>query len=373
MRKRVLFVFGTRPEAIKFVPLIYEFRKNVQMFESLICVTGQHRQMLDQILSLFDINPDFDLHLMKPDQDLTTLTSDSLTRLQPVIRSVSPDLIFVQGDTTTAFTGTLAAYYQGVKVAHLEAGLRSFNKHSPYPEEINRKIVGTIADYHFSPTKLAKQNLKREGIKENVFVVGNTVVDSVRLARRVIRNNPAINIDKSLGRVDFGRKIVLVTTHRRESFGKPLFKVCAAIRELAKLYSNIEFVFPVHLNPNVRNSVYEVLEDIGNVHLLNPLDYISFIYLMDRCHLILTDSGGIQEEASSLGKPVLVLREVTERLEGIDAGGAILVGTSKDKIIYEFRAIMDDKEHYDSMVLHRNPYGDGKASERIVKILSRNL
>jgi len=352
--------------------LIKEFQKNNSL-RTTICVTGQHRQMLDQILEFFNISPDYDLDLMKPDQNLNTLTSDLLLNLKPVILKEAPDLIFVQGDTTTAFAGSLSAFYQRIKVAHLEAGLRSFDKYAPFPEEINRKIVGILADFHFTPTELGRQNLKREGITKHVYVVGNTVVDALNLGFKMIDEEMEQKISKTLHFVDFKKEVVLITSHRRENFGDPVLRICRAIKDLASIYKNIQFVFPVHLNPKIRKDVFSFLSGSNNIYLIDPLAYPAFIFLMKKSLIILTDSGGIQEEAASVGKPVLVMRDVTERNEGIEAGGAILVGTSAEKIVAEFKKLLNDTILFNSMILKENPYGDGKASGRIVQILLNNL
>jgi len=365
---KILFVFGTRPEAIKMAPLILEFKKNPEAFEIKVCVTAQHRQMLDQVLNFFGIIPDFDCNLMKPNQTLFDITSYGLKSLEEVLNKYTPDLLFVQGDTTTAFIGALAGYYKKIMVAHLEAGLRSNNKYSPFPEEINRILTGHIADFHFAPTNVAVQNLKNEGIVSNVWNVGNTVIDALFLGLELIKKNQ-LKFDEVFPQIDFSKKIILITGHRRESFGEPFENMCQAIKEIAITYKDIELVYPVHLNPNVQKPVQEILKDHKNIHLLEPLDYPKLIWLMEKAYLVLTDSGGIQEEAPSLGKPVLVMREVTERVEGIEAGTAKLVGSNKTVIIQETKNLIEDNILYRKMANSVNPYGDGKTSKKIVDIL----
>lgn len=371
--QKLLFIFGTRPEAIKMAPLIKECEKYPDRFDVKIAVTGQHREMLDQVLEFFKIVPDYDLNLMKPNQTLFDVTADALRGMEKIIDEVKPDLIIVQGDTTTVFTGALAGFYKKVPVAHLEAGLRSGDKYSPFPEEINRILTGHMADYHWCPTEKARQNLLAEGIKEEkIHVVQNTVIDALFLALDLLKDDEG---DKKYMKffkgVDFHKKVILVTAHRRESFGEPFENICNAVKELAEKYENVEFVYPVHLNPNVREVVYRILDGIPNVHLIEPLDYPYMVWLMNKSYIVLTDSGGIQEEAPSLGKPVIVLRDVTERQEGVDAGTAKLVGTDKHLIIYETSRLLDNQEEYTKMSKAVNPYGDGKASERIVELLSK--
>jgi len=360
---KVLFLFGTRPEAIKRAPLIKEF-KSEENFKIKVCVTAQHRQMLDQVLNFFNIKPDYDLNLMKPNQSLFDITSNTLKGLEDVLEKEKPDLIFVQGDTTTAFVGALAGFYKKIKVAHIEAGLRSHNKYSPFPEEINRVLVGHLADYHFAPTKRAKENLFKENIKENVFVVGNTVIDALFLGLDIIKKEGEEKYYKYFDFIDFSKKIILVTGHRRESFGKPFENICYALKEIANSFSNVEIVYPVHLNPNVRKPVNKILKNQERIHLIEPLEYPYLIWLMSRSYLVLTDSGGIQEEAPSLGKPVLVMREVTERIEGIEAGTAKLVGTNKEKIEKEVKKLLENKGDYDKMSKAVNPYGEGDSSKK---------
>lgn len=365
---RFLFIFGTRPEAIKLAPLIVKLKDigNIQ-----VCVTGQHREMLDQVLQFFSIVPDYDLNIMMENQSLFTVTSKSLRLLEKVIKESQPNLIIVQGDTTTAFVGALAGFYNKIKVAHIEAGLRSFHKFSPFPEETNRVLVSHIADYHFAPTDKAKENLLRESIsEENIFVVGNTVIDALFMGLDIVNRNEKRFYDY-FRFLDFSKRIILVTGHRRESFGKPFENICHALKEIAR--ENVETIYPVHLNPNVRGHVYPRLSGIKNIHLVEPLEYPYLIWLMSKSYLILTDSGGIQEEAPSLGKPVLVMRDVTERTEGIDAGTALLVGTDKEKIVKSVKMLLSNKGEYNNMAKHRNPYGDGKSSMRIRTTIKKLL
>jgi UDP-N-acetylglucosamine 2-epimerase (non-hydrolysing) len=366
---RILFVFGTRPEAIKMAPLITEFKKYPDIFKSIVCLTGQHREMLDQVNSFFDIRGDYDLNLMKHNQTLFDITADGLKGLETILEESKPDIVFVQGDTTTAFIGALAAFYKKIKVAHLEAGLRSFDKYSPYPEEINRKIVSPIADFHFAPTEKAGANLNDEGIHENVFNVGNSVIDALFLGLNIIKNHGETKYYQYFKEIDFNKRIVLITGHRRESFGEPFENICNAIKIVANKYADAQFIYPVHLNPNVRTVVGRILSDISNVLLIDPLDYPSLIWIMKKCCLVLTDSGGIQEEAPSLGKPVLVMREVTERMEGVIAGTAKLVGTDKMKIVESISDLFDNEAHYNQMSNAINPYGDGQTCKRVVKII----
>ena len=366
---KILFIFGTRPEAIKMAPLIKEFQKEND-FDTKVCITAQHREMLDQVLEFFYIFPDYDLNIMKPNQSLFDITADTLKGLERILDEFLPDLIFVQGDTTTAFIGALAGFYKKTKIAHIEAGLRSHNKYSPFPEEMNRVLAGDLADYHFVPTQRAKENLFNENIKENVYVVGNTVIDALFLGLDIIKKQGEEQYYKYFNFIDFSKKIILVTGHRRESFGKPFENICYALKEIAER-EDVEIVYPVHLNPNVREPVNRILKGIKNIHLMEPLSYPYLIWLMNKSYLILTDSGGIQEEAPSLGKPVLVMREVTERIEGIEAGTAKLVGTNKEKIVKEAIKLLNNKEEYEKMAKSVNPYGDGKASRRIKEILKQ--
>lgn len=368
-KKKLLFVFGTRPEAIKMAPLIQACQKQREAFDVKVCVTAQHRQMLDQVLELFQIIPDFDLDLMKPNQDLYDITGNVLLGLRDILKQSNPDVVLVHGDTTTTMAASLAAYYQQIDVAHIEAGLRTHNIYSPYPEEINRQITGRIAKYHFAPTETAKQNLLSEGVKlENVFVVSNTVIDALlQVSKRVQTMNIHIN-----GYCVTERPFILITGHRRENFGEGFLNICRAIKELALNHSEIDFVYPVHLNPNVQKPVYELLGDINNIYLIQPQEYLPFVYLMNKCYFILTDSGGVQEEAPSLGKPVLVMRETTERPEAVEAGTVKLVGTEINAIVNSVETLLNDRIIYDNMSKSMNPYGDGLASHRIVEIL-RNM
>lgn len=366
----LLFIFGTRPEAVKMAPLIKECEKYPKDFKVKIAVTGQHREMLDQVLQFFNIKPDYDLNLMKPNQTLFDVTADALRGMEKILDEVKPDLIIVQGDTTTVFTGALAAFYKQIPIAHLEAGLRSGDKYSPFPEEMNRILTGHIADYHWAPTEKAKQNLLAEGIKEEkIFVVQNTVIDALFLALELLKKEGDSKYKEFFKDIDFNKKVVLITAHRRESFGEPFENICNAIKELSAKYPDVEFVYPVHLNPNVREVVYRILSNISNVHLIEPLEYPYMVWMMNKSYMVLTDSGGVQEEAPSLGKPVLVLRDVTERQEGIDAGTAKLVGTDKDLIIKETSNLLENQKEYKKMAHAVNPYGDGNASKRIVGIL----
>ena len=368
-RSTFLFVFGTRPEAIKLAPLIKEFQTDSH-HSIKVCVTGQHRQLLDQVLSFFEINTDYDLDLMKPDQSLFDLSVDILKNLEVVLDKCKPDLVIVQGDTTTAFVGALASFYKRIKVAHVEAGLRSNNKASPFPEEINRILIGHMADYHFAPTTNAKKNLLREGIAEDsVFVVGNTVIDALLLGLEHIKRQGDQEHKNYFSFLDFSKRIILVTGHRRESFGEGFENICGALKEIAHRYRDIQIVYPVHLNPHVTEPVHRILGSIQNIFLIDPLDYERLIWLMKRSHLVLTDSGGIQEEAPTLGIPVLVMRKVTERTEGIEAGTAKLVGVHRDRIVAWVVDLLENGVLYKKMATAINPYGDGTASANIVRIL----
>jgi len=367
---KILFFFGTRPEAIKLAPLIKEFRKHRRTFDIQVAVSAQHREMLDQVLAFFDIRPDFDLNIMKPGQNLSEITTKAMQGIRQVIMSFKPEWLVVQGDTTTTVAGALAAFYEGVKVAHVEAGLRSFNKQAPFPEEVNRVLTTHLADLHFAPTLRAKENLLREGIPEGrIHVVGNTSIDALILCLKKL-NGRKFDQFESFNSINFEKKIILVTGHRRESFGEPFEQICFALREIAQR-EDVEIVYPVHLNPNVRKPVFKILKKLPNIHLIEPLDYPSFVWLMNKSYLILTDSGGVQEEAPSLGKPVLVMREVTERTEGVDAGTAKIVGTERGKIVLETMKLLKNRSEYERMAKAGNPYGDGKASGRIVSILKR--
>lgn len=363
---KILSIFGTRPEAIKLAPVLAELNKHA--VSSVICVTAQHREMLDQVLALFALRPDYDLAIMQPNQSLAELTARTLTRLDEVLRIEKPDWVLVQGDTTTVMVAALAAFYHRIKVGHIEAGLRSFDKYQPYPEEINRKIATSVSDLHFAPTTLAKQNLLREGVPEsNIIVTGNTVIDALlQVAQKPYDWNSS-----PLAHIPRNRRLLLVTAHRRENFGAPLQNICAALQAIAERFPDIQVVYPVHLNPNVQSVVYERLGNLTNVTLLPPLEYLPLVQLLKHSYLVVTDSGGIQEEAPGLGKPVLVLRQVTERPEGVAAGTVKLVGTDKNKIVREIELLLTNQVEYTRMARAVNPYGDGHASQRIVtKLLS---
>ncbi|WP_313805911.1 non-hydrolyzing UDP-N-acetylglucosamine 2-epimerase [Flavobacterium sp.] len=370
--KKILFLFGTRPEAIKMAPLIAKFSED-RHFNIKVAVTAQHRQMLDQVISFFDIKVDYDLDVMTHNQSLHKLTSTLISRItDEILVKEKFDFVFVQGDTTTVLAGALAAFYQKIKIVHIEAGLRSHDLHSPFPEEMNRVLTSNLADYHFCPTENSKEFLYKENIKENVFVVGNTVIDALFEGLRKIDASTEALFKKKYSNINFDKKIILITCHRRENFGKPFQEICESILTLADQYQkDFEFVYPVHLNPNIK----EIAEDkliADNIKLIAPLDYPELIWLMNKSHLILTDSGGIQEEAPSLGKPVLVLRNLTERMEGVDAGTAILVGSNKTKIVAEVSRLIEDDDYYQSVSNSVNPYGDGNASVKILSILSLN-
>jgi UDP-N-acetylglucosamine 2-epimerase (non-hydrolysing) len=368
--KKILIVFGTRPEAIKMAPVVKAFLKEETNFQTKVCVTAQHREMLDQVLSFFDITPDYDLNLMKPGQNLFSLTADILTGMKSVLEEFCPDYVFVHGDTTTSMVASLAGFYYGAKVCHVEAGLRTFNKLAPFPEEINRQMTGRLADFHFAPTKQSKENLLREGVKEEqIIVTGNTVIDAlfegVKLVNK-LDTNESLNQVKSL--VNGQKEIILVTGHRRENFGQGFINICKALKSIAAEFDG-DVIYPVHLNPNVQKPVYEILEGIKNIKLIAPQPYESFIWLMNKAKIIITDSGGVQEEAPSLGKPVLVMRDTTERPEAVEAGTVILVGTDADKIVKETLDLLKNPKRYDVMSQLHNPYGDGKAANRIVQFM----
>jgi len=375
MRKKILIVFGTRPEAIKMAPVVKKIGEHADLFDMKVCITAQHREMLDQVLRIFNIKPDYDLNIMKHNQDLFTLTGSVLHDMRDVLDTFIPDLVLVHGDTTTTFCATLASYYKQIPVGHVEAGLRTGNIYAPWPEEINRKLTGAIARFHFAPTELARKNLMNEGVRDHIFVTGNTVIDALIMAVDMIRSDDEIQdkVRKTLKEKGYplerDKKIVLITGHRRENFGEGFVHICDAIAELAEKYPDFDLIYPVHFNPNVRKPVFDILGDIPNVFLMEPLEYLPFIYLMERSYLLLTDSCGIQEEAPGLGKPVIVMRETTERPEAVDAGTVKLAGTDKNRIISEVSLLIDNSEHYDRMAKAHNPYGDGKASERIVDIL----
>ena len=381
--KKVLLVFGTRPEAIKMAPLVKTLQSHPDAFETKVCVTGQHRQMLDQVLTLFDIEPQYDLDIMKPGQDLYDVTARVLVGMRQVLTEVQPDVVLVHGDTTTSMAAALAAFYQQIPVGHVEAGLRTHNIYSPWPEEMNRQITGRIATYNFAPTPLSKQNLLRESIaEESITVTGNTVIDALYWVVDKIKNDTSLNAElegilRSAGydvnRLQGGKKLVLITGHRRENFGDGFINICTAIKNLSVKYPNVDFVYPMHLNPNVRKPIHEVfgeeLSNLGNMFFIEPLEYLSFVYLMEKSTIVLTDSGGIQEEAPGLGKPVLVMRDTTERPEALDAGTVKLVGTNYDMIVNEVSALIDDEKAYEKMSQAINPYGDGMACERIINTL----
>lgn len=383
MAKKVMLVFGTRPEAIKMAPLVKEFQKNQDNFRTIVCVTGQHREMLDQVLNIFGIKPDYDLNIMKQGQDLYDVTARVLVGMRDVLKEVQPDIVLVHGDTTTSTAAALAAFYQQIPVGHVEAGLRTHNIYSPWPEEMNRQITGRIATYHFAPTPLSEQNLLAENVKgENIHVTGNTVIDALYMVVEKIKNDKALDaelevvLNKSgydVNRLTGGRKLVLITGHRRENFGDGFIHMCTAIKDLTKKYPDVDFVYPMHLNPNVRKPIHEVfgedLSHLSNMFFIEPLEYLSFVYLMEKSTIVLTDSGGIQEEAPGLGKPVLVMRDTTERPEALEAGTVKLVGTNYDKIIGEVSALLNNQDYYEKMSKAVNPYGDGKACERIVRAL----
>lgn len=369
---KVMVVFGTRPEAIKMAPLVKGLQARAGEIETVVCVTAQHREMLDQVLKLFDIVPEHDLNIMKPGQDLFDITSNILLGLKGVLQQEKPDLVLVHGDTTTTLATSLAAYYARVPVGHVEAGLRTGNKHSPFPEEMNRKLTGSIADIHFAPTAASRDNLLREGISADaIHVTGNTVIDALLAVVDKLRNDAALKAElaQRFAFLNPQRRLILVTGHRRENFGEGFQHICEALADIAAEHDDVEILYPVHLNPNVRQPVKDILaaRGLANVHLIEPVDYLPFLYLMDRSYIIVTDSGGIQEEAPSLGKPVLVMRDTTERPEAVEAGTVKLVGTSREKIVAEARRLLVDADAYATMSRAHNPYGDGKAVQRIVQ------
>lgn len=382
--KKIMLVFGTRPEAIKMAPLVKEFQKYPERFETIVCVTGQHREMLDQVLHIFEITPDYDLNIMKQGQDLYDVTARVLTGMRDVLKEAQPDVVLVHGDTTTSTAAALAAFYQQIPVGHVEAGLRTHNIYSPWPEEMNRQITGRIATYHFAPTPLSRQNLLAEGVKEEqITVTGNTVIDALYMVVDKIKQDKSLDIEletllKNAGydvnRLVDGKKLVLITGHRRENFGDGFIHMCTAIKDLTQKYPEVDFVYPMHLNPNVRKPIHEVfgenLANLGNMFFIEPLEYLSFVYLMEKSTIVLTDSGGIQEEAPGLGKPVLVMRDTTERPEALEAGTVKLVGTNYEKIVHEVSALIDNQDYYDQMSKAVNPYGDGMACGRIISVLN---
>ena len=350
-------------------PLVKEFLKN-ENFETKVCVTAQHREMLDQVLSFFEINADYDLDLMKPNQNLYSLTGDIINGLKPVLEEFQPDYVYVHGDTTTTMAASIAAFYSGAKVCHVEAGLRTFDRRAPFPEEINRSIAGRVCDYHFAPTSISKENLLRENIADkNVLITGNTVIDALQESVQRVEGLEDEEIAALKATVNFSKRTILVTGHRRENHGQGFINICKALKQIANENSDIEIIYPVHLNPNVQKPVYELLNGIGNIKLIAPLSYPSFVWLMNKSYLIITDSGGVQEEAPSLGKPVLVMRDTTERPEAVDAGTVILVGTDTERIVLEASQLLNDKDKYNKMSALHNPYGDGKACSRIVEFI----
>ena len=381
--KKVMLVFGTRPEAIKMAPLVKEFQKQPKRVETVVCVTGQHREMLDQVLKIFDIKPDYDLNIMKQGQDLYDVTARVLTGMRDVLKEVKPDVVLVHGDTTTSTAAALAAFYQQIPVGHVEAGLRTHNIYSPWPEEMNRLLTGRLATYHFSPTPLSRNNLIKESVDDrNIIITGNTVIDALYWVVDKIKNNKELDnelediLSKAgydVNRLNNGKKLVLITGHRRENFGDGFINMCTAIKDLTVKYPDLDFVYPMHLNPNVRKPIHEVfgenLSGLKNMFFIEPLEYLSFVYLMEKSSIVLTDSGGIQEEAPGLGKPVLVMRDTTERPEALDAGTVKLVGTDYNKIVNEVSSLIDDKAAYEKMSKAVNPYGDGLACGRSVNAL----
>lgn len=383
MRKKVMLVFGTRPEAIKMAPLVKCLQQRQEEFEPIVCVTGQHREMLDQVLRIFEITPDYDLNIMKAGQDLYDITSRVLLGMREVLKSVNPDIVLVHGDTTTSTASALAAFYQQIPVGHVEAGLRTHNIYSPWPEEMNRQITGRIATLDFAPTPLSRQNLLDEGVgDDHIFVTGNTVIDALHIVVNKIKSNSELNETLSMNlarqgyevdRLANGRRLVLITGHRRENFGDGFLNICNAIKDLSEKYPMVDFVYPMHLNPNVRKPIHKIfgenLENLGNLFFIEPLEYLDFVFLMEKSTIVLTDSGGIQEEAPGLGKPVLVMRNTTERPEALDAGTVKLVGTDYNKIVDNVSLLLDDEKEYTIMSRANNPYGDGKACPRIADAL----
>lgn len=380
--RKIMLVFGTRPEAIKMCPLVKEFQKYPQDFETIVCVTGQHREMLDQVLKIFEVKPDYDLNIMKQGQDLYDVTARVLTGMRDVLLECKPDVVLVHGDTTTSTAAALASFYQQIPVGHVEAGLRTHNIYSPWPEEMNRQITGRIATYNFSPTPLSESNLKQESAMGKIFVTGNTVIDALYMVVEKFKKSKELgdeqkailmNAGYDVNRLNNGKKLVLITGHRRENFGDGFINMCTAIKDLTKRYPDVDFVYPMHLNPNVRKPIHEVfgenLTDLGNMFFIEPLEYLSFVYLMEKANIVLTDSGGIQEEAPGLGKPVLVMRDTTERPEALSAGTVKLVGTNYDAILNNVSELLDSPQAYEKMSKAVNPYGDGLACGRIVNAL----
>ena len=381
---KVMLVFGTRPEAIKMCPFVKEFQKHNDGFETIVCVTGQHREMLDQVLNIFEVKPDYDLNIMKQGQDLYDVTARVLTGMRDVFKECKPDVVLVHGDTTTSTAAALAAFYQQIPVGHVEAGLRTHNIYSPWPEEMNRQITGRIATYNFSPTPLSESNLKEEKAQGNIYVTGNTVIDALHMVVNKLKNDETLAKEQKeilkqagydINRLADGKKLVLITGHRRENFGEGFIHMVTAIKDLKNKYPDVDFVYPMHLNPNVRKPIHEVfgedLSNLGNMFFIEPLQYLEFVYLMEKATIVLTDSGGIQEEAPGLGKPVLVMRDTTERPEALASGTVHLVGTDYQKIMDEVSTLLEDEQAYEKMSKAVNPYGDGKACERIVEILKK--
>ncbi len=374
MKKKNLIIFGTRPEAIKMAPLVKQFLQHPESFETKLCITAQHREMLDQVLSFFEIEPDYDLDIMKPNQSLYELTANIVTKLQPVLEEFQPDFVYVHGDTTTTMAASLASFYSGAKICHVEAGLRTFNMKSPYPEEMNRCVTGVVSDLHFAPTDTSKQNLLAENKDAaTVLVTGNTVIDALEFSvKKVNSEDYALEeIEKLKDLIQPGKRIILVTGHRRENHGQGFLNICRALNRIASENDDVQIIYPVHLNPNVQKPVYDLLGNTENISLINPLSYPSFVWLMDASFLIITDSGGVQEEAPSLGKPVLVMRDTTERPEAVTAGTVILVGTDEEKIVSEAISLLNDPARYEEMSAKHNPYGDGLASKRIVEFIEK--
>ncbi|MBD3797637.1 MAG: UDP-N-acetylglucosamine 2-epimerase (non-hydrolyzing) [Campylobacterales bacterium] len=377
--KKILIVFGTRPEAIKMAPLVKEFEKHNDVFDMKVCVTAQHREMLDQVLELFDIKPHYDLDVMKQGQDLYDVTSKILLGMRDVLTEFQPDLVLVHGDTTTTLATTLSSFYQRIPVGHVEAGLRTGNIYSPWPEEANRLLTTQVTKYHFAPTLKNKENLQKEHIPDkDIIITGNTVIDTLFMVVERLKNDENLATDTHNSIVEKGynssdRKVVLVTGHRRENFGEGFLNICTALKELAQQHKDVDFVYPVHLNPNVQKPVNEILKDIDNVYLIAPLDYLPFVYLLKRSFLVLTDSGGVQEEAPSLGKPVLVMRDTTERPEAVEAGTVLLVGTDVENIKQNVSRLLENETYYKKMSYAHNPYGDGNACSKIVNFLKENL
>lgn len=370
-KKKVLTVFGTRPEAIKMAPIVHGLVQD-ERFESRCCVTAQHREMLDQVLELFDIVPDYDLNLMKPGQSLNNITAAVVKGIKPILEEFKPDIVLVHGDTATTFSASLAAYYEKIRIGHVEAGLRTGDLYSPWPEEGNRRLVATLANYHFAPTESSKVNLERENVpSEEIYVTGNSVIDALLMVKEKLNSNEKLKkeLDKRFFYLDSSKKMILVTGHRRESFGEGFENICKSLATLAKERNDVQIVYPMHLNPHVREPVNRILSSLNNVFLIEPEEYLPFVYLMNRSHIILTDSGGIQEEAPSLGKPVLVMRNTTERPEAVKAGTVKLVGTNSSTIITELMKLLDDIGYYNAMSFAHNPYGNGKAAENIINLL----